>query len=326
MYINKLSIIVPCYNSANFIQPLLISLKRQINKNLEVIFIDDASTDNTIDVINSELKSCEFPYCISSNQRNSGPGLSRNLGIQQANGEFLTFIDSDDYISDNFSDIIISHMSNDIDIGFFDFAVQTKKKCIWKKTFPHLSKGFVDSETALAYPTGATWGKVYRTSFVKEKEIKFLAQYISEDVIFSKTAIMKSNKNLYIDENLYYYVQREDSLMHQKERLNYTNDLNSFNELENSALSLNYYKELEFLFIDYILYSSVLTMIIQRKTRPEILFYIAAQQKRYPKWEENNNIKILPVHKRLFLYCLRKKYFFGMKVIAKAKEITMMKN
>ena len=93
---NTISVIIPCYNSEKTIERAILSVKQQTYKKIEIICIDDGSTDRTIDILTSlSLKSNNLT--ILKNSRNSGPSYSRNKGVSISKGQYIAFLDSDDY-------------------------------------------------------------------------------------------------------------------------------------------------------------------------------------------------------------------------------------
>jgi glycosyltransferase involved in cell wall biosynthesis len=92
----KVSVIVPVYNVYEYIEKCLDSLVNQTYKNIEIILINDGSTDNSLDIIKKYQKKHENIIVI--NQENHGQGYARNKGIEKSNGEFIMFVDSDDYV------------------------------------------------------------------------------------------------------------------------------------------------------------------------------------------------------------------------------------
>ena len=97
----KLSVLVPTYNSSNTIERLIHSLSNQIFKDFEIVFIDDNSTDNTVDLILKALENSNIPSQLIVNETNKGPGYSRNRGLEKANGDYIVFIDSDDIVRED---------------------------------------------------------------------------------------------------------------------------------------------------------------------------------------------------------------------------------
>ena len=119
----KFSVIIPCYNAASTIERALDSLTLQAFSDWEVICIDDCSKDNTADVIMSYSdKHKEALITLLRNEKNSGPGVSRNNGIAIAKGEYLMFLDADDYYDLTAFDVLNTEIAQtDADIVFYGF-------------------------------------------------------------------------------------------------------------------------------------------------------------------------------------------------------------
>ena len=96
----KVSVIIPVYNCDEYIGATLKSVINQDFDSYEIIVIDDGSTDNSLDIINDTLKDCEIPYKVV-HQENGGVSVARNRGISISAGEYLVFVDADDYIREN---------------------------------------------------------------------------------------------------------------------------------------------------------------------------------------------------------------------------------
>ena len=119
MYKYKLSVIIPTYNSSNTIGRLIHSLINQDFKDFEIIFIDDKSKDNTLEIIKNTIKNKNLSYQIILNKSNKGPGYSRNIGIKFSKGKYLVFVDSDDIINFNhLSSLYYSLKNNDTESVF----------------------------------------------------------------------------------------------------------------------------------------------------------------------------------------------------------------
>ena len=115
MTIPRISVIIPVYNTEAYLRPLFDSLCRQIFTDFEIVVINDGSTDNSLGVI-SKYSSFFGPRLRIYSQENKGLSSTRNIGISRAKGKYISFIDSDDYISDSFYDILVKNISDDEDI------------------------------------------------------------------------------------------------------------------------------------------------------------------------------------------------------------------
>ena len=96
----KVSIIVPVYNASDYLDTCLETLVNQTIDNMEIIAIDDASTDNSLDILN-DYASRYYNLRVYKNEKNLGQGMTRNKGIALANGEYIGFLDADDYVGLN---------------------------------------------------------------------------------------------------------------------------------------------------------------------------------------------------------------------------------
>ena len=103
---NKVSIIIPVYNCSKFLKKLIDSLKNQTYKNFEVIFINDGSKDNSLSI----LKKVDDERFIIIDQKNQGVAVARNNGLKRAKGEYITFVDSDDYIGPKYLEYLVTNI------------------------------------------------------------------------------------------------------------------------------------------------------------------------------------------------------------------------
>ena len=206
----KVSIIVPVYNSAEYIGSTLDSIINQDFKSFEVIVIDDGSTDNSLEIIEEKLSKSTVSHKII-HQENSGVSCARNRGIEEANGQYLVFVDSDDYITGNH----LSELYN----GETDFSlIQFIKKDADKSSTPHyISKrrmacdDLIKMELNMQMPFNF-WQLIYKASIINENNIRFNPDYIyGEDIEFALKALSFGKEVAISNEVTYYYIQHEDS-------------------------------------------------------------------------------------------------------------------
>ena len=208
----KFSIIVPVYNVEKFLRESLDSIISQTLKDFEVICVNDGSTDNSLEILNEYAKS-DFRFKIIS-QENQGQGLARNNAIDIAQGKYLLFVDPDDFIESNTLEVLYNKFQEtDVDIIQFDYAtckedgthkrVETFKKRL-KKYFNYSIKNnqifnwHEIKKKNLEKMFLVIWDKAYKTSFIKEHNIKFAPNKIGEDQLFSISSIFSTNKILYM--------------------------------------------------------------------------------------------------------------------------------
>ena len=195
---------MPVYNSALFIDKALESFKNQTMKKaeFEVIFVDDCSTDNSIEIIES-YKKINLKV-ISLNENSGGPGAPRNKAIEHAKGEYIFFVDSDDYISKNaLTDMYEFAKENNSDVLLAKMQGVNGRGVpgsMFKKT-----EGKVDLyESRLAFALGPT--KMFKTSFLKEYEIYFPENLkTAEDQLFTMKSYIKATVISVLTKESYYY-------------------------------------------------------------------------------------------------------------------------
>jgi glycosyltransferase involved in cell wall biosynthesis len=181
----KLSIIIPVYNSEKYLHACLRPVLDQVDEGVEIIAIDDASEDNSLDILNY-YRQRNANIKVLRNETNLGPGPARNYGLSQASGEYIAFLDSDDSVNESYfkemlnsaevhqSDIVFSNVDPEIPV-FDDFS----------KIYAPFSQN-LDNLPAECKMTGII-GKLYRREFLQESNIHFLDKkiIIGEDIPFN---------------------------------------------------------------------------------------------------------------------------------------------
>jgi glycosyltransferase involved in cell wall biosynthesis len=212
----KISIIIPVYNAMNIIHMPIASLIKQSFNDFEVILVNDGSTDNSIEIIEGLI--IDDKRFIIINQENNGPGSARNAGIKVAKGEYIGFIDSDDYfdksflgkmvtkINDENSDIVICDTLK-VD---FDGNIIKSYICNYKKSISGI-EAFEDIMKSINI-TSLSQNKLFR-------KILFRDVYYPKNILVNEDSatiyklMLKANKVSFVHESLFYYVQHPSSTM-----------------------------------------------------------------------------------------------------------------
>ena len=206
------SIIVPVYNSAATLQKCLDSILNQTFENYEVILINDGSTDASWNIC-QQYKSKDERFIIL-NQENSGPSQARNCGLEIANGDWICFVDSDDWISPKMYEIMLKHLKEkNADICACGImTVYPDRKCPMniQSVIGGAEKIFSLLYDDAAYPVSA-WNKLYKRDCWKE--LRFPLGKICEDAFTTYKLIDKANLIVQITDPLYFYRIRKDSIM-----------------------------------------------------------------------------------------------------------------
>ena len=211
-----ISIIIPVYNVEKYISRCLDSLINQSYKNLEIILINDGSTDKSGEICDSYSNQYENIYVY--HKKNGGVSSARNLGLEKINinSKFIGFIDPDDFIDQDMYKILYDNLIKyDADMSICDMEKVYNNNDYEKITNTNDEKitNNIDVLEAFFYDIeryGVVWNKLYKRECIKD--IKFDVVKSSEDIIYSQEAIYNSKKIVITNEKLYYYYQRKKSI------------------------------------------------------------------------------------------------------------------
>lgn len=196
-----LSIIIPAYNAKDTIARAVSSVSVESSSAVEVIVIDDASTDGTV----SQLNRLTYQHTrLLMQAKNCGQGVARNLGIANANGKFICFLDADDWVSENFVSKIIKAINCNHDIDLFLFGFRrierdnvSQHECKFRVVAELLSDFVLDKIPC------TTWAKVYRRELIEAHAIKFLEMIPGEDIVFN-AKFLRHTKKIHVIPDIYY--------------------------------------------------------------------------------------------------------------------------
>lgn len=214
----NVSIITPVYNVEKCIERSIKSVINQTNKDFELLLIDDGSKDRSIQIAKSLLENSDINYKIIT-QENSGVSAARNRGIEEASGEYITFLDSDDYIDSRFIEFMYEKAATfRYDLVFCDYSqVDSKGNILVQSTTRFLERDINGREGALKQLncdiTIGMGSALYKTSIIRENNIFFdRNRKYAEDVVFTVKALLKMNKIMSLDKALMFYVRWEASV------------------------------------------------------------------------------------------------------------------
>ena len=214
-----ISIIVPVYNSAKFLPKCLDSLLQQTLADIEVIALDDASTDDSLKIL-QEYANSDGRLKIISDGKNLGPGNRRNQGISLAQGQYIMMVDSDDWLEyDACRQLAKKVKEVDCDAISFNAYIDYDDKKI-ENNYYQIKEEFCGTWrdiSALIFKTPFhSWHWLYKRSFLENNKIRFLDCSFMEDVSVVLSVIMQAEKILFYPRILYHYVQHEESIVHKQ--------------------------------------------------------------------------------------------------------------
>lgn len=211
----QLSIIIPCYNVEKYIINCLESIKNQLNSFLyEIILVDDKSTDNSVRVINEYLKDSKMNIKLLVNEKNSGAGYSRNKAIKEAKYEYISFIDADDYLNDNFYDEMFTKLEKEkADIVVSDFNI------IYEDGTPSVVASGCEGKINKLNMINTGFAASPCNKIIKKELLEkypFAQGIMNEDVASIIAILVNAKKISYTSKTRYNYVQHSSSVQNSK--------------------------------------------------------------------------------------------------------------
>lgn len=215
----KISVIIPVYNVEKYLEQCINSLLSQTLKDCEFIFVNDGSKDSSKEII-EKYKTLD-ERIILINQENQGVSIARNNGLNVAKGEYIGFVDADDYIEPDMYEILYNNMiNNNVDLTICDFEssldghriisnFNLSKNTLLRKDYIEsiLLKKFFESDEL-----NTVWTKLYKSIIIKSNNIKFPQRVsLGEDGIFNLKYMINTNSLIYVDYTGYHYRETQGS-------------------------------------------------------------------------------------------------------------------
>lgn len=256
-----ISIIIPVYNSGQFLEKCLDSVCHQTFKNIEIICINDGSTDDSFDILRKYASNDERIRIIS--QTNSGVSHSRNIGANISQGEWISFIDSDDYISEELYSEFYSvlNQNDNFDIYMYNGVILCEndnpdndelKKFFYNSNWIHKENNlytFIDCKNPF-YGNLSVSNKIFKKSFLIKNNITFKEKTIFEDQLYTINSMIKANR-IYIKNKVgYYYIQHKNSTMHNIKK-NVFNIFNIMKDVRTLLVENDLYEYEKYVFLQH---------------------------------------------------------------------------
>ncbi len=319
-----ISVIVPVYNVEKYIDQCMDTLRNQTYKDLEIILVDDESPDNCPQICDNYAKIDNRVKVI--HKKNGGLGFARNSGLDAATGEFVAFVDSDDYLSLNRFEKMVSLINKfDADVCLEGTCKEHNGKT---EIISNIFKGkcFEGEEiTNILLPSliGAdqydsnylgvsVWRGLYRRSLVEKHEIRFESErlWASEDMLFNLNIYKYVRRAIMSGETGYHYRLSEGSLTH-------TADIKKFDKYdqlykrvtENSKEFSSWKEIIKRMQLTYVFdYKSLMKEFVNQISKKEsiMLFKDITRRNTFSNVVNDYSTKHLPIKKRLFFYAARR--------------------
>lgn len=232
---DRISVVVPCYNVEKYLKRCLDSILRQTigRENITIIAVNDASTDSTADILMDYEREYPDTICVVNCEKNGGLSFARNVGLSYVADPYVTFVDSDDMLSDDMLEkLYLLEKCYPSDVVSCEFEV-------FEGDIPSLEKNetidirytvlqnnvelrqlFIDN--SMLHPA---WGKLFRTDFIKNNNLSFPEGYRMEDIYFIYLSVAYANAWLWVNMKGYYYYKNNAGIMLSDGRKKYYMDV-----------------------------------------------------------------------------------------------------
>lgn len=276
-----LSIIIPVYNCEKTINRCIDSILESEYKNFELIIINDASYDNSKKVIESRYSENDAIKIINLD-KNRGVSFCRNLGIEKANGKYITFVDADDYINKkmyiNMMNTITKH---NVDCCVCDYSEIFPNGSVQKSKYRYENSILNREETIKKYLVDgispAIWDKIFKADIIK-KYVRFNEDLkVGEDILFCLDFFYRVENIYLLNEINYFYIQQEQSVMHvvSPKLLQFKDVIKSIEQEKYNYYSKSYSDEFDY-FKSAMFMRGIhsLTMLYNKKNKRQVIEYL----------------------------------------------------
>ncbi len=289
------SIIIPVYNSEKWLDRCIESLVTQTYKNIELIFVDDESTDKSIEIIKNYQKNFDFIRLASINH--AGQSVARNYGVKIANGEYICFVDSDDYVTKDYCELLVTSMKTtnaDIVVGgmsmFYNDIYQNT--LISKTNYTCNRKEYISKILTLKDGAHIIVNKLFKRELLINNKIEFIAGYQYEDMVYAFETALYSDLICFINKPIYNYMRRDNSSFTSVDSKQVTDYIFAIEKVKNLLIQHNEYNQVKSDFYQYLLLnnSHLVSLFLQDKN---------ATLPFYKKWMQELQNMITEVEKEV---------------------------
>lgn len=271
----KVSVIIPCFNATKWLPKCFMSLVQQSIgiAQLELIFVDDASTDNgaTWQMLQEFERAFPESILILQLEENMRQGGARNIALQYATGEYIAFVDADDFVAENFLEEAYRYAKNEnADLVQFEYEFYTDRLgtvSSGRTITPEIIEIHSHDERARLLMaekvTYGCWNKLYRHALLKEANVTYAEHVIYEEPLFVYPLLFYAKKIVITNDIFYYYRQndagtmRNDMKQEETLRMHATVQLAVWNSMKQTPFFAEYYEEIKLYFLHTYLYETL---------------------------------------------------------------------
>lgn len=218
MHNEMISVIVPCYNLAGYTRKCVDSILKQTYKNIELIVIDDGSTDETPEILQEYAD--KDKRVVFVRQKNQGAGVAINYAVSIANGNYITFVDNDDWIEESMYEKLHTALvenSADMAVCNYNLVYEDHTECCYSKMRNEVVDvyddvyGYFSRYCACPKPNNYTWTRLYKAEIIRNSDVRFEYFPMGADTLFNFKLLPLIKRVAFVKDGLYNYVQRKSS-------------------------------------------------------------------------------------------------------------------
>lgn len=312
------TIVIPCYNVAKYIKRCIDSLVDQSFQKFKVILVDDKSTDDTYQYLLQLQATSGLDIMVLQNSCNSGPAVSRNKGILEADTKYITFCDSDDWYEPDFLKTMVSLLEdNAADMAFCGYKVVDEHGNSQSRPVYNRS-GLISREEAFCLDADSLCMLMVKTDIMKDTLLPDLRN--GEDVATVPLLMAKANRYAATVSCLYNYFRRSDSASERPTMKAVESLVCSYQYVQKNFPD-KYIKEKEFLGIKNLLYSTMITLFSCSNNRHMAKSLLQEFEDIYPNWKNNPYITSLRIYKKVILRMVSLKLFGVVRLVAILRNV-----
>jgi len=324
----KVSVIIPVYNVEEYLPKCLDSLINQTLKDIEIILVNDGSPDNSQLIIDNYKK--KDKRIISIIKENGGQGSARNLGLTKAKGEYIAYVDSDDWVEKDMLEVMYNKAKEqDLDIvicGYKNVYKDKEEEVLIPK---YLLTDTLADKNSKIFNTISPWSKIYKREFLINSKVFFEENKVwYEDFAYSVKLLSSTSKIGIVNKPLYDYLIRENSTMNNTKILKNLDILLAVDDIiaytKKKKIYKKYYPEIEYMAIENVLISTITRIIrakgdkdVKREVINKLLKYMNDNFKGYKK---NKYLNCLTNNRKIIYKLIVLKQYWLVALIFKIKH------
>ncbi len=295
----KVSVIVPVYNTKKYLRRCLDSLVNQTLEELEILLVNDGSTDGSDEILREYEKKYEGRVRVLEKE-NGGQATARNLGIRESRGQYIGFVDSDDYVDcEMFASMVQVALDNDCDMVECHYHYVEESESGDKELATRGDiRQYKDQKDMFINPMAAPWNKLIKREILLQEGTQFPEGLIYEDTAFCIKLIPHIKKHIYVDKKFVFYILRGTSTINANKSRKVADIFAVLDDMityyKKHAFYDMYAEELEYFCVKVLLCSSlsrigrVQDKIIQEELLDQTFSYIAEH---FPEYKKNSYVR-----------------------------------